>query len=328
MMIESLGHQGVADPFRASWEDTRRYAKSFYFASHVLPRQKRMAAYALYAFCRHVDNVIDDAPLQGTAEPTISSIDELREQLGYVYARSPLMHPRLLAFRETVSAFQIPEELFLELLRGVEMDLAMRHYATFSDLEEYCYCVACTVGLMMTRVFGFANDRALEHARYLGTAMQLTNILRDIDEDYQRGRIYLPADEMHRFGVTDRHLREHVVDGQWDRFMAFQITRARRSYRMAEPGIALLTNDGSQYCVRLMSRMYEGILADVENHGNNVFGYRAHVPLWKKLGIASGALLAPGSSRKAVSLNNDASENTARAQTQSFVSHHLPSSRQ
>lgn len=327
MTTESLDRQGVADPFRASWEDTRRYAKSFYFASHVLPRQKRMAAYALYAFCRHVDNVIDDAPLQGTAEPAISRIDELREQLGHVYAQSPLMHPRLLAFRETVSGFQIPQGLFLDLLRGVEMDLAIQRYVTFSELEEYCYCVASTVGLMMTRVFGFEDDRALDHARHLGTAMQLTNILRDVEEDYQRGRIYLPAEEMHRFGVTDRHVRDRIVDEHWDQFMTFQIARARRFYAMAEPGIALLTNDGSQYCVRLMSRIYEGILSDIENHGNNVFGYRAHVPLWKKLVIASGALLAPGSSRKYPSLTNDALEDTARAQDQSFISHHLPSSR-
>ena len=327
MMARSRDHQGVADPFRASREETRRHAKSFYFASHVLPRQKRMAAYALYAFCRYVDNVVDDIPVEGTAAPSISRIDEVREQLDFVYAQSPSMHPRLLAFRETVCAFQIPKELFLDLLRGAKMDLTVQRYATFSELEEYCYRVASTVGLMMARVLGFADDRALVYARHLGTAMQLTNILRDVDEDFQRGRIYLPAEEMHRFGVTDRHLRDHVADEQWDRFMRYQIARARQFYAMAEPGIALLTKDGSQYCVRLMSRIYEGILADIENHGNNVFGYRAHVPLWKKLVIASGALLAPGSSRKDASLNNDALEDTARAQDQSIISHHLPSSR-
>ncbi len=293
MMTGFLDQQETRDTFRASRAYTRRYAKSFYFASHVLPKEKRLASYAIYAFCRYADNIIDDAPLQGTPAHAMNRINDLRRQLGYVYARSRLMHPRLQAFQETVFRYQVPESLFLDLLRGVEMDLTVRRYESFPQLEEYCYCVASAVGLVMTRVFGYADEKALEHAQHLGLAMQLTNILRDIGEDYERGRIYLPAGEMERFGVTERHLRHVVLDDSWNRLMSFQIERARRYYAKAEPGIQMLDNDGSRFCVRLMSRIYAGILGDIERNGYDVFGYRAHVPGWKKAQIAAGVLLAP-----------------------------------
>lgn len=133
---------------------TRRHAKSFYFASHILPVEKRKAAFAIYAFCRYADNIVDDSALVPDDARARKRLDELRDQLRRVYSHSPSMDPKLLAFRDTVLKYGIPQEYFLDLLRGVEMDLTKRTYATFAELREYCYCVASVVGLMMTRIFG------------------------------------------------------------------------------------------------------------------------------------------------------------------------------
>src|SRR5512135_3485790 len=170
---------------------TRRHAKSFYFASHVLPREKKLDAYAVYAFCRLADNTVDEAAHTDSADAIARSIEELRELLSNVYAGTPMVDPVVRALQFTVSERQIPKSLFDDLLTGVGMDLTRTRYASFAGLERYCYYVASVVGLMMARVFGVTSPDALAYARDLGIAMQVTNILRDVREDYDRGRIYL-----------------------------------------------------------------------------------------------------------------------------------------
>ncbi len=274
---------------------TRHYAKTFYFASYVLPREKRKAAYAVYAFCRYADNLIDNAGPGSDTHLALRRLTELRHQLRYVYAFSELMDPKLLAFRETVFHYKIPQQYFEDLLRGVEMDLTKTRYESFSELQDYCYCVASVVGLIMSCIFGVSDSKALARAEDLGTAMQLTNILRDIGEDYDLGRIYLPKDDMDAFGYTEDELSRGVVNGNFKRLMEFQITRAREYYERAAAGIPLLTNDGSRFCVRLMSRTYGKILKAIEHHGFDVFSSRAFVPFSKKLWIAIGAAMSiPG----------------------------------
>jgi phytoene synthase len=191
--------------------------------------------------------------------------------------------PGLLAFRRTVRERSIPRNLFEALLDGMEMDLDVTRYATFHDLDRYCYRVAGVVGLMMTHVFGYRSERCWPNALALGTAMQLTNILRDVAEDLRMGRIYLPQDELARFGVDEAQLAEGSVNDNFRALMRFQIDRARRYYQEAEAGIPWLIGDSSRLTVRVMARLYGGILGAIERQGLDVFQARARVSTARKL---------------------------------------------
>jgi phytoene synthase len=277
----------VKDDFELCRSETKEHAKSFYFASHVLPEEKRLAAYAVYAFCRRADDIVDRTAAQTDTETAGRRLGLLRSRLDALYSPSGRTDGQLLALRDTLIKYQIPREYFHDLLRGVEMDLTKRRYASFSELREYCYCVASVVGLIMTRIFGASDERAHEHAVELGIAMQLTNILRDIGEDFRMGRIYLPADERDEFQYSEQDLSRGVVNEQFRALMVFQVARARDYYARAEAGIRLLTDDGSRYCVRLMSGIYAGILGAIEKNGYDVYSHRAHVPTRSKLALAA-----------------------------------------
>jgi phytoene synthase len=165
----------------------------------------------------------------------------------------------------------------------MEMDLDVTRYADFAELDRYCYRVAGVVGLMMTHVFGYRSDRCLPNALALGTAMQLTNILRDIAEDYRMGRVYLPQDELWRFGVEESDLARGRVDDLFRALMRFQIERARRYYEESEAGIPWLIGDSSRLTVRVMGRLYGGILGAIERLDYDVFRARARVSTPRKL---------------------------------------------
>jgi phytoene synthase len=276
--------------FRESRAYTRRHAKTFYFASHILPREKRLAAYAVYSFCRYIDNVTDHAAERGDRAIVAGRLDALRRELDEIYADRG-DRTSWSAFRETALSYGIPKEHFHTLIRGVEMDLVKSSYATFSELQEYCYCVASVVGLIMVRVLGVSSEKALASAGDLGTAMQLTNILRDLGEDFRIGRIYIPREELARFRVAEEDLRAGRMTEGFRDLMRFQIDRARELYKRAAEGIPYLTNDGSRLCVQLMSSTYAGILGAIEKNGYDVFSRRASVPLRRKITIAVRNLL-------------------------------------
>ncbi len=252
---------------------TQQHAKTFYLASHGLPRATRAHAYAVYAFCRWADDGVDRASDHYEAQ---TSLDLARQALDHAYGGCSVS-PGLAAFRSTVRRCGVPRSLFDDLLDGMAMDLSIARYPDFSALKAYCYRVAGAVGLMMTHVFGFRHDRCLPHAVALGDAMQLTNILRDIREDFERGRIYLPLDELKRFGITEQQIGEGRVDDLFCDFMRFQIDRARRLYAESEVGIPDLVGASSRLTVRLMGRMYGGILREIELRDYDVFSGRARV---------------------------------------------------
>jgi 15-cis-phytoene synthase len=286
------------DTFEDARAYTRQYAKTFYFASHVLPREKRAAAYAIYGFCRLVDNVTD-AGVYTDRQHAAAKLQALREDIRSICNEAPGHGKGWSALREVVTRYQIPENHFLDLIRGVEMDLTRSRYATFEELQEYCYCVASVVGMIMSRVLGASDPEALQYAADLGTGMQLTNILRDVGEDLQMGRIYLPAADLQQYGIGEDDLKEQRVNDAFRELMRFQITRARSYYARAAEGILLLPDDGSRYCVRIMSSLYERILDQIVANGYDVFRRRAYVPLSEKL--TSAILLAlHGGARTAV----------------------------
>ncbi len=258
---------------------TRHHARTFYFASACLPRPTRAHAYAVYGFCRWADDGVDAATDRAEAA---GRLDLAREALDLAYADGPAP-PGLLAFRRTVRARSIPRDLFDALLDGMEMDLDVTRYATFAELDRYCYRVAGVVGLMMTRIFGYRSDCCLPDALALGTAMQLTNILRDVGEDLALGRVYLPQDELARFGVDEAQLAGGRVDDAFRALMRFQVDRARRYYRQAEAGIPWLVGDSSRLTVRVMGRVYGGILGAIERQDYDVFRRRARVSTPRKL---------------------------------------------
>ncbi|MBV9491810.1 MAG: phytoene/squalene synthase family protein, partial [Verrucomicrobia bacterium] len=237
-----------------------RHARSFYFASFALPKEKKIAAYSIYAFCRYLDDLIDTQP----AGEGVAMVTRVREEFSQLVSGRMRGLPFACAFARTVNTYRLPPEPFLELTRGVLMDAAPVEIQTWEDLRRYCYQVASVVGLMMCPILGLKDVRGTEHAVELGIAMQLTNILRDVREDRQRGRVYLPADELARFGVSTADLAAGRVTPRFRDLMRFQISRARAFYRRSEAGIPLLADDGSQFTVWVMRHVYAGILDEVE----------------------------------------------------------------
>lgn len=269
-------------------ESTRRHAKSFYFASFPLPLEKRRAAYAIYAFCRHADDLVDEA---GPDADVAGAVIELEQTFDAITRQDKRDWPFAAAFAEAVSRFGLEKEPFAELVEGVGRDQGRVRIANWGELRDYCYHVASVVGLVLCPVFGLSDPSGKERAIDLGIAMQLTNILRDVGEDLDRDRIYLPADEMASYGLDEAFLRRRRPDAAWGKFLAAQIERARAFYSRADEGIPLLANDGSRLTVRLMRDIYADILYQLEKIGGDSLNQRAYTPLPRKLRLAAHAWL-------------------------------------
>ncbi len=265
---------------------TRRNARSFYFASVALPREKKRAAYAVYAFCRYADDLVDRAADKEGIDQTLARVGEEFDRMT-AGVTSPL--PFAPAFAWAVRRYGIEKQPFFDLLRGVSMDLGTVCIADWPQLRDYCYHVASVVGLMMARIFELRDEAGREHAIQLGLAMQLTNIVRDVGEDHRMGRIYLPADEMLAHGVTPSGLAAAETSDNLKNLLRAQIERAREYYRLAEAGIPLLADDGSQFTVWLMRHVYAGILEEVERMDYAVLHRRASTSLPRKLVLAARA---------------------------------------
>ena len=274
---------------------TKRASKTFYWGSVFLPKPKRQAVWAVYALCRIVDDIVDeemhpDTPrvghLSGSSTPK-QELDYWRQSLEHVFQRGGAGdNPVQLAWSDMLERYPVPFAPVLDLLDGVEMDLTISRYQTFEELYLYCYRVAGTVGLLTSPIFGYQDETALQHAVDLGVALQLTNILRDIGEDARRNRVYLPLDEMERFGYTEHDLMNGVVNDTFCDLLRFQMARANNYYQRSLPGISLLSPD-SRLAIRLSGTLYKGILDRIHLNNYNVFTKRASVPLKTKLAAAS-----------------------------------------
>lgn len=280
-----------ARAFAAAERICRRHARTFHFSSFFLPRRKRLDAYAVYAFCRLIDDAVDVAegmPPQAVAgrlsafEAALAEI-YLGREVDLAFAEGAEARLALHAFADTVNRLGIPREHFVDLAHGCAQDLTVSRYANFAELERYCYLVAGVVGLVMCRVFGMADPAALGRAVQMGNAMQLTNILRDVKEDYARGRVYLPHDEMDRFGYGESDLAAGLVDERFRNLMQFQIARTRALYAEAERGLCRLPADGSRQTACVMARVYAGILDAIERQDYDVFHRRASLSFTQKL---------------------------------------------
>jgi phytoene synthase len=254
---------------------TRLHSATFHMASALLPPAKRRAVRALYAFCRVSDDLVDLA--DGDPVP--------RLEAWRACSLSPhpdTADPVSLAWADARARYCIPARYAHQLIDGVAKDIRVRRYNTFGDLAEYAYGVASTVGLMSMHIIGFQGPEAIPYAVKLGVALQLTNILRDVGEDWRNGRLYLPSDELSSFGLSENDIAAGRMDERWLAFMRFQIDRNRRLYREAIPGIAMLHPDG-RFAIAAAAELYRAILDDIEAHSGDVFGRRAHVTRRNKL---------------------------------------------
>jgi phytoene synthase len=286
----------VRDGYRRAHALTRAHAKSFHFASWALGGARRQGALALYAFCRRLDDLVDEA--SAPPERLVPRLDAARALVRDVWGRRAELHAvpppfdvaETAALRDTIRRFAIPEQPFQELIDGVAMDLTVRRYATAADLDRYCYLVAGTVGLMMAPLLGYRDPAALGPAAALGHAMQLTNILRDVGEDLGRDRVYLPQADLAAAGLDESDLRAGRVDDRFRALMRGQVARARALYAQARRGIPLLEGARSRATVRLMAAVYGDILRVIEVQGYDVFRRRAVVSGRRKMVLAAAAL--------------------------------------
>ncbi len=271
----------LADAYEACRLMTRHHAHAFYFSIRFLPPEKRRAIWAIYAICRYSDDLVDRAPATVGPADLLARIDWWEGRLRTMETSLPIIR----AFADARARFAIPTQPLWDLLDGMRMDLTCARYATWEELERYCYCVASTIGLLCTPVLGYDGAaETLDYAANLGIAMQLTNILRDVGADAAMGRIYLPLDELAAFGYDEEKIAAGVVDDAFRRLMAFQIARARGLYRESTPGIARLHRTG-QLPVQTAATLYGGILDRIEAIDYHVYTHRAALTTWDKVAL-------------------------------------------
>jgi phytoene synthase len=268
----------LAESFAYCEQLARREAANFYHAFRLLPRRQRLDMCALYSFLRVSDDLTDEP---GATEAKRAALADWRRRLDLALAGS-YSHPLHAALHETVRCYSIPHEYLHAALDGVGMDLDIAAYDTFDDLYVYCYRVASVVGLSCIHIWGNASDKAREHAEAAGIAFQLTNILRDLAEDAARGRIYLPAEDLKRFGYDAEQLRRGEGGANFEALMRFEVERARHYYDLAGPLVPLLPRPGRAVFL-VMLRTYRGLLDAIARRNYDVFHGRVRVSRWFKL---------------------------------------------
>jgi phytoene synthase len=270
------GDAALQHAYKQAEKITAEHSKSFYFASGLLPEEKRSAVRALYAFCRTVDDIVDE-----------SSNSQREAQLDYwrgmvksgSYEDNDLIAA---AWADTLVRYHIPRHYALQLIDGVARDLCQTRYQTFDELATYCYSVASTVGLMSMFIVGFNSHEAVPYAIKLGVALQMTNILRDVGEDYHNGRVYLPREELAFYGIRESDLAEGRITDNWRQFMKFQIERTRQLYNESWEGVKMLEREG-QLAIGAASVFYQGILDEIEKRDYDVFTSRASLSAFGKV---------------------------------------------
>ena len=302
--MNELDAAGILDPaLRASYSECKRlnslHGKTYYLATLLLPKGKRPFVHALYGFARYADEIVDDLASTLTPEEktevlkTWSSgvLDDLAIGKSHDAVGAALV--------DTVKRFDIPHQHFVDFLHSMEMDLTVGTYATYKDLSEYVYGSAAVIGLQMVPILGPLSDEAYLPAEKLGIAFQLANFIRDVAEDLDRGRIYLPLDELAADGVDQEMLYARRLTPEIVRALKFQIARVRELQKEADPGIELL-HPTSQPCIRAASELYCGIVDEVEAIGYDIFNKRAQTSMARRIRVAGKAYVHALSARRAL----------------------------
>jgi phytoene synthase len=260
----------------------RRYGTTYYWSTHLLPVVKRHHVHALYGFCRYADDIVDDLGSTATPAERADALADFGDRFFVDLAAGHSDDEVLKAVVHTVKAFDIDPDCFRRFLRSMSMDFTCETYETFEDLLDYMDGSAAVIGEMMLPILEPTSAEAYSHARDLGIAFQLSNFWRDVAEDLDRGRVYVPQEDLRKFGA-DPWRREATPE--WCDLMAFEIARTRRYYESADLGIPMLPATSAR-CIRGARLLYSGILTEIERAGYDVFAQRVRVPTWKKLAVA------------------------------------------
>lgn len=294
--MNELNAAGITDPkLRASYAECKRlnslHGKTYYLATLLLPASKRPFVHALYGFARYADEIVDDLASTLSAQEKAEVLRNWSSEVlrGLETGQSSDLVGRALI--DTVQRFDIPHQHFIDFLHSMEMDLTVTEYQTFEDLYEYVYGSAAVIGLQMVPILGGDTVNSLEAAKNLGVAFQLANFIRDVGEDLDRGRIYLPLQELAEHGVTRQMLEARKLTPEIISALKFQIARVRQLQKAAEPGIALLDKT-SQPCIRAASELYCGIVDEVEKIGYDVFNKRAKTSSARRARVALAAYIS------------------------------------
>lgn len=289
-----------ASDLAASYEACRKlnaeHGKTYYLATLMLPKAKRKYVHALYGFARYADEIVDNLASTLTQEEKAEHLRTWGQKILDDIVRGTSDDPIGRALIDTVTTFSIPIEHFQAFLHSMEMDLTVTQYQRYDDLLEYVYGSAAVIGLQMVPILGAKSEAAYDAAQKLGIAFQLANFIRDVGEDLDRGRVYLPLDELAQFGVDRAALERRVLTPEIKAALAFQIQRVRDLQSQADAGIALLDRT-SQPCIRAASELYCGIVDEVEAIGYDIFRYRAKTSTYRRAKVASRALLQAWAAR-------------------------------
>jgi phytoene synthase len=293
--VDELTAAGITDSdLRASYEECKRlnalHGKTYFLATLLLPKAKRPFVHALYGFARYADEIVDDLASELSIEEKAQSLSTWGDGVLADLKKGTSDDHVGRALIDTVKRFDIPHEHFEAFLHSMTMDLTVQEYETYEDLLEYVYGSAAVIGLEMVPILGPLHNDAFEAAKKLGIAFQLANFIRDVDEDLDRGRVYLPIKELAQFGVTREMLEERVLTPEIVEALKFQIARVRQLQSEAAPGIAMLEAT-SRPCIEAASTLYCGIVDEVEKIGYDIFNQRAKTSTGRRIRVAGAAFI-------------------------------------
>jgi 15-cis-phytoene synthase len=257
---------------------TQKSKTNFYYSFLFLPKKKREAIYTVYSFCRYSDDIVDDAK---TPDDARKRLDKWRHEVDQCYEGNA-SHPILIAMMDLLQDFTIPKTYLMELIDGMEMDLLKKRYDTFDELSKYCYHAASVVGLMCIEVFGYTSPKAKDYAIHLGKALQLTNILRDIGEDAEKGRIYVPREDYHKFNLTEADLLNKQYSPHFSEFMQYEMQRARDLFQLAMDNFDK-SDHHLLFPAEIMRKIYYHILELIVANKYDVFSQRICVSKQRKI---------------------------------------------
>lgn len=293
--MDELTAAGITDPdLRASYKECKRlnalHGKTYYLATLLLPKAKRPFVHALYGFARYADEIVDDLASELSVEEKAEVLSNWGNTVLADLKKGTSQDHVGRALIDTVKRFDIPHEHFEAFLHSMTMDLTVQEYESYEDLLEYVYGSAAVIGLEMVPILGPLHNDAFEAAKKLGIAFQLANFIRDVDEDLDRGRVYLPLKELGQFGVTREMLEERVLTPEIIEALKFQIARVRQLQAEAAAGIKML-EPSSRPCIEAASTLYCGIVDEVEKIGYDIFNQRAKTSTGRRIRVAGAAFI-------------------------------------
>ena len=293
--MDELTAAGITDPdLRASYAECKRlnalHGKTYFLATLLLPKAKRPFVHALYGFARYADEIVDDLASQLSVQEKAKELNTWGSKVLSDLKKGKSQDAVGRALTDTVNRFDIPHEYFEAFLHSMEMDLTVQEYETYEDLMEYVYGSAAVIGLQMVPILGPLHADAYESAKTLGIAFQLANFIRDVGEDLDRSRVYLPKKELEQFGVDRKMLEARILTPEIVEALKFQIARVKRLQEQAAPGIQLL-EPSSRPCIQAASTLYCGIVEEVEKINYDIFNKRAKTSTGRRLRVASAAYL-------------------------------------